>query len=141
MPKGSTMAYRIRVLLVDDHLMFREGLRTLLQSYPDIDVVEEANDGAEALVKASTVQPAVVVMDISMPKMDGVAATRLLKTQHAHIPVLGLSVTGQGYQVEAMIKAGAEKVLTKEKAVDELYDAIQRAAASPVSRRRRKRRA
>jgi DNA-binding NarL/FixJ family response regulator len=109
--------------------MFREGLRTLLQSYPDIDVVEEAKDGAEALVKASAVQPAVVVMDISMPKMDGVAATRLLKTQHAHIPVLGLSVTGQGYQVEAMLKAGAEKVLTKEKAVDELYDAIKRAAA------------
>ena len=121
--------HRIRVLLVDDHLMFREGLRTLLQSYPDIDVVEEANDGAEALVKASTARPAVVVMDISMPKMDGVAATRLLKSQHAHIPVLGLSVTGQGYQVEAMLKAGADKVLTKEKAVDELYDAIKRAAA------------
>ena len=63
------MAHRIRVLLVDDHLMFREGLRTLLQSYPDIDVVEEAKDGAEALVKASAVQPAVVVMDISMKRL------------------------------------------------------------------------
>jgi DNA-binding NarL/FixJ family response regulator len=121
--------HRIRVLLVDDHLMFREGLRTLLQSYPDIDVVDEANDGAEAVSKVPRVQPAVVVMDISMPKMDGIAATRVLKSRHAHIPVLGLSVTGHGYQVDAMLKAGAVEVLTKEKAVDELYDAIKKAAA------------
>jgi DNA-binding NarL/FixJ family response regulator len=122
------IAQRIRVLLVDDHLMFRQGLRTLLQSYPDIDVVEEANDGAEALSKVPAAQPAVIVMDISMPKMDGIAATRLLKSQHSHIPVLGLSVTGQGYQVDAMLKAGAVKVLTKERAVDELYEAIKTAA-------------
>jgi DNA-binding NarL/FixJ family response regulator len=69
------------------------------------------------------------VMDISMPKMDGVAATRVLKRRHAHIPILGLSVAGHGNQVEAMLKAGAITVLTKEKAVDELYDAIKRAAA------------
>ena len=72
-------AQRIRVLLVDDHTMFRQGLRTLLQSYPDIEVVDEASDGAEAVSKVSAVQPAVVVMDISMPRMDGVAATRLLR--------------------------------------------------------------
>ena len=122
-------AQRIRVLLVDDHMMFRQGLRTLLQSYPDIEVVAEASDGAEAVSKAYTVQPAVVVMDISMPKMDGVAATRLLKSQQTQVTVLGLSVTGQGYQVDAMLKAGAVKVLTKEKAVDELYDSIREAAA------------
>lgn len=121
-------AQRIRVLLVDDHMMFRQGLRTLLQSYPDIEVVAEASDGAEAVSKAYTVQPAVVVMDISMPKMDGVAATRLLKSQQSQVTVLGLSVTGQGYQVDAMLKAGAVKVLTKEKAVDELYDSIKQAA-------------
>ena len=121
--------HRIRVLLVDDHLMFREGLRTLLQSYPDIDVVDEANDGAEAVSKVPRVQPAVVVMDISMPKMDGIVATRVLKSRHGHIPILGLSVMGQGFQVVAMLKAGAVKVLTKEKAVDELYDAIKKAAA------------
>ena len=122
-------AQRIRVLLVDDHTMFRQGLRALLQSYPDIEVVDEASDGAEAVSKVSAVQPAVVVMDISMPKMDGVAATRLLKSHHSQVTVLGLSVTGQGYQVEAMLKAGAVKVLTKEKAVDELYDCIKNAAA------------
>ena len=116
---------RIRVLLVDDHRMFRQGLRSLLQSYPDIDVVDEAGDGAEAVSKVAMLQPAVVVMDISMPKMDGVAATRLVKSQHSQVTVLGLSVTGQGYQVEAMLKAGAAKVLTKEKAVDELYDSIK----------------
>jgi DNA-binding NarL/FixJ family response regulator len=120
---------RIKVLLVDDHLMFRQGLRSLLQSYPDIDVIAEASDGEEAVSKVATHQPAVVVMDISMPKMDGVAATRLLKSQHSHVTVLGLSVTGQGYQVDAMLKAGAAKVLTKEKAVDDLYDSIKSAAA------------
>ena len=103
---------RIRVLLVDDHMMFRQGLRTLLQCYPDIEVVAEASDGAEAVSKASTVQPAVVVMDISMPKMDGVAATRLLKSQYSQVTVLGLSVTGQGYQVEAMLMSALFKLLT-----------------------------
>ena len=122
-------AQRIRVLLVDDHTMFRQGLRTLLQSYPDIEVVDEASDGAEAVSKVSAAQPAVVVMDISMPRMDGVAATRLLKSQHSQVTVLGLSVTGQGYQVDAMLKAGAVKVLTKERAVDELYECIKNAAA------------
>jgi DNA-binding NarL/FixJ family response regulator len=120
---------RIRVLLVDDHLMFRQCLRTLLDSYADIEVIDEASDGAEAVSKVSTLQPTVVVMDISMPKLDGVAATRLLKTQHSQLPVLGLSVAGQGHQVEAMLKAGAVEVLTKENAVDELYDAIKKAAA------------
>lgn len=118
---------RIRVLIVDDHLMFRQGLRTLLQSYPDIDVVDEAGDGAEAVSKVAALRPAVVVMDISMPRMDGVAATRLVKSQHSHVTVLGLSVTGQGYQVEAMLKAGAAEVLTKDRAVDELYDSIKNA--------------
>jgi len=122
-------AQRIRVLLVDDHTMFRQGLRTLLQSYPDIEVVDEASDGAEAVSKVSAVQPAVVVMDISMPRMDGVAATRLLKSQHSQVTVLGLSVTGHGYQVDAMLKAGAVQVLTKERAVDELYECIKNAAA------------
>jgi DNA-binding NarL/FixJ family response regulator len=121
-------AQRIRVLIVDDHLMFRQGLRTLLQSYPDIDVVDEAGDGAEAVSKVAAHHPSVVVMDISMPKMDGVAATRVLKSQHSQVTVLGLSVTGQGYQVEAMLKAGAAEVLTKDRAVDELYDSIKNAA-------------
>jgi len=122
-------AQRIRVLLVDDHTMFRQGLRTLLQSYPDIEVVDEAGDGAEAVSKVSAVLPTVVVMDISMPRMDGVAATRHLKSQHAQVTVVGLSVTGQGYQVDAMLRAGAVKVLTKERAVDELYDCIKSSAA------------
>ena len=120
-------AQRIRVLLVDDHVMFRQGLRTLLQCYPDIDVVDEAGDGAEAVSKVAAVQPAVVVMDISMPKMDGVAATRLLKSRHSQVTVVGLSVTGVAYQIEAMLKAGAVKVVTKERAVDDLYDSIKKA--------------
>jgi DNA-binding NarL/FixJ family response regulator len=120
----------IRVVLVDDHTMIRQGLRTVLQSYPNINVVGEASDGEEAVVKVRNLQPSVVVMDIAMPKMDGITATRLVKTQFPHISVVGLSVTSKSYQVDAMLKAGAFEIVTKEKAVDELYGAIQKAVAA-----------
>jgi DNA-binding NarL/FixJ family response regulator len=120
----------IRVVLVDDHTMIRQGLRTVLQSYSNIEVVGEAGDGEEAVLKVKNLQPSVVVMDIAMPKMDGIAATRLVKTQFPHIAVLGLSVTAKSYQVDAMLKAGAFEIVTKEKAVDELYGAIQKAVAA-----------
>ena len=76
------------------------------------------------------IHTAIVVMDIIMPKMDGIAATRLIKTNYPDIAVLGLSVTPHSYHIDAMIKAGAFEVLTKEKAVHELYSAIQRAVAA-----------
>ena len=124
------IARLVRVLLVDDHTMVRQGLRSILQTYPNLEVVGEASTGEEAVDGAGKLRPAVVVMDIAMPKMDGIAATRLIKTNFPHIAVLGLSVNTQGYHVDAMLKAGAFEVLTKEKAVNELYGAIQRAVAS-----------
>ena len=120
----------IRVLLVDDHLMVRQGLRNVLQAYPNIEVVGEAGNGEEAVSIVGKLHPAVVVMDIIMPKMDGVAATRLIRTNYPDIAVLGLSVTPHSYHIDAMIKAGAFEVLTKEKAVHELYSEIQRAVAA-----------
>jgi DNA-binding NarL/FixJ family response regulator len=120
----------IRVLLVDDHVIVRQGLRSVLQSYPNLDVVGDASDGEEAVLKVGSLRPSVVVMDIVMPKMDGIAATRLVKTQHPQVAVLGLSVTAHSYHVDAMLKAGAFEVVTKEKAVDDLYGAIQRAVAA-----------
>ena len=120
----------IRVLLVDDHVMVRQGLRSVLQSYPNLDVVGDASDGEEAVLKVGSLRPSVVVMDIIMPKMDGIAATRLVKIQHPQVAVLGLSVTAHSYHVDAMLKAGAFEVVTKEKAVDDLYGAIQRAVAA-----------
>jgi DNA-binding NarL/FixJ family response regulator len=123
-------AVHIRVLLADDQPMVRQALRSALQDYPNIEVVGEASDGDEAVAAASKLQPSVIVMDISMSKMDGITATRLIKTQHPHIGVVGLSVHLQDYQLEAMQQAGAFEVLSKDNAVTELYSAVQRAIAS-----------
>ena len=99
-------AQKIRVLIVDDHVMVRQGLRAVLQSYPNIDVVGEAGNGEEALSSVAKLQPTIVVMDISMPSLDGIGATRLIKTQYPQIAVLGLSVNAPSYHVDAMLKAG-----------------------------------
>ena len=125
-----TAAQKIRVLIVDDHVMVRQGLRALLMSYPNLEVVGEAGNGEEAVSIAAKLQPTIVVMDIGMPSLDGIGATRLIKTQYPQMAVLGLSVNAPTYHVDAMLKAGAFEVLTKEKAVDELYSAIQRATAA-----------
>jgi len=125
-----TTAQKIRVLIVDDHVMVRQGLRAVLQSYPNIDVVGEAGNGEEAISSVPKLQPTIVVMDIGMPSLDGIGATRLIKMQYPQIAVLGLSVNAPSYHVDAMLKAGAFDVITKEKAVDELYNAIQRATAA-----------
>lgn len=125
-----TAAEKIRVLIADDHVMVRQGLRAVLQSYPNIDVVGEAGSGEEAIASVAKLQPTIVVMDIGMPSLDGIGATRLIKAQYPHIAVLGLSVSAPTYQVDAMLKAGACDVVTKEKAVDELYSAIKKVTAA-----------
>jgi DNA-binding NarL/FixJ family response regulator len=123
-------AVHIRVLLADDQAMVRRALRSALQDYPNIEVVGEASDGEEAVAAASKLQPSVIVMDISMSKMDGITATRLIKAQHPQIVVVGLSVHLKDQQVDAMQHAGAFEVLSKDNAVNELYSAVQRAIAS-----------
>jgi DNA-binding NarL/FixJ family response regulator len=110
--------------------MVRQGLRSALEAYPNIEVVGEAENGEEAVSKAERLEPTVVVMDINMEKMDGITATRFIKTQNPQIVVLGVSVEAKDYEVYAMQKAGAVEVLTKDKAVNDLYAAIQRAVAS-----------
>ena len=124
------IARPIRVLLVDDQTIIRQGLRSALGAYPNIEVVGEAGDGEEAVERAAKLQPTVVVMDISMPKRDGISATQLIKAQHAQIAVVGLSVNPKDYQVYAMQKAGAFEVLNKDQPVTDLYGAIQRAVAA-----------
>jgi len=123
-------AQKIRVLIVDDHAMVRQGLRAVLQSYPNIEVVGEAANGEEGVSSVQKLQPTAIVMDIGMPNLDGIGATRMIKMQYPQIAVVGLSVNAPSFHVDAMLKAGAFEVLTKEKAVDELYSAIQRAIAA-----------
>ncbi len=124
----------IRVLLVDDHAMLRQCLRSTLKACPNIAVVGEASDGDEALLCVANLQPAVVVMDINMPRMDGITATRLIKEQYSDIAVIGLSFGQEQYQISAMQKAGALHVIAKENAQAELCSAIERAviAVQPV---------
>jgi DNA-binding NarL/FixJ family response regulator len=119
----------IRVLLVDDHAMVRQGLRCALEVYPNIEVVGEASDGDQAVQSVAKVQPTVVVMDIVMPKMDGIAATRLIKAQYPQTAVVGLTRDLKDYTAYSMKKAGASDVVDKQNAVGELYEAIQRALA------------
>jgi two-component system, NarL family, invasion response regulator UvrY len=121
----------IRVLLVDDHRILREGLRSCLESISTIEVVGEACNGEEAMRCIKELQPQVVVMDIKMPKMDGVTATRLMTGQYPDVAVVGLSVTEDQYHKTAMERAGAFGVITKGKqGLDELCGAIEKAAAT-----------
>ena len=115
---------QIRVLLVDDHAMVRQGLRAVLESYPDVNVVGEAWNGEEAVACAERLQPTIVVMDIHMPKMNGIKATAQITSRFPGIIVIGLSVQAGGENEVAMRNAGAAILLPKEAAVDELYQAI-----------------
>jgi DNA-binding NarL/FixJ family response regulator len=131
----------IRVLLVDDHRILREGLRSCLKSVPNIEVVGEACNGEEAMMCIGKLQPQVVVMDINMPKMDGVTATRLMTGRYPDVAVVGLSIADDRYNKVAMERAGAFGVMTKGKqSVDELCREIEKAAAtmSFISNLRRK---
>ena len=118
---------RTRVVLVDDHAMMRQGLRGMLESYPDVKVVGEAWNGEEAVACVEELRPAIVVMDIHMPKLNGIEATALIKSRYPDTIVIGLSVNANVVDREAMKRAGAMMLLPKEAAVEELYRAIQQA--------------
>jgi DNA-binding NarL/FixJ family response regulator len=118
---------RIRLVIAEDHTVLRYTLRSVLKQYPDIEIVGEAANGEDAVLKAVELEPAIVLMDINMPKLDGIAATRRIKAHSSRIAVLGLSVHGDGYSTDAMLTAGAVAVIRKEKTIEDLYPAIQRA--------------
>jgi CheY-like chemotaxis protein len=120
---------RISVLLVDDHRIVRQGLSNLLQLEPDLEVVAEAEDGANALKLARQWRPDVVVTDVSMPGMDGVELTRALLWEMPNIKILGLSMHIEKDVAAAMREAGAIGYLTKGGATEDLIAAI-RACAS-----------
>jgi DNA-binding NarL/FixJ family response regulator len=104
----------VRVLLVDDQALFREALATLLATRDDIDVVGEAGNGAEALSRAAELTPDVVLMDLRMPVLDGVAATRRLRLAHASVQVIALTTFDDDEDVFAALRAGAVGYLLKD---------------------------
>jgi DNA-binding NarL/FixJ family response regulator len=123
----------VQVLLVDDHKMVRQGLRSVLESYADVEVVGEAWDGLEAVHAVDQLRPSVVVMDINMPRMNGIDATAWIKARYPNTIVIGLSVNAGSSSQEAMKRAGAATLITKEAAVERLYNSIHEAVESSKS--------
>jgi DNA-binding NarL/FixJ family response regulator len=119
----------IRVLLVDDHTILREGVRALLTDEPEIVVVGEAGDGEEALEKVETLHPDIVLMDMVMPRMNGLEATGHIKRRHPETKVLILSMYDDDEYVQQVIQAGASGYLLKGMAADDLVLAIREVQA------------
>lgn len=119
----------IRILLVDDQALFREGLRTLLSVWPDLEVVGEANNGQEALDLAPKIRPDVVLMDLRMPVLDGVAATRRLLAHTPQVKVIVLTTFDDDDHVFDGLRAGAVGYLLKDVPSEKLVEAIRAAAA------------
>ena len=118
----------IRVLLVEDHETVREGLRMLLQSQPDIEVVGEAANGRLAVEYSSRLRPQVVIMDLSIPEMNGLAATQAIKRESPNTAVVALTRHDDAAFVDELTKAGASAYVLKQSASRELLDAIRVAA-------------
>jgi DNA-binding NarL/FixJ family response regulator len=126
------MPGRIRVLIVDDHAMVRRGMRDFLDLHDDLEVVGEAADGHGALEAAAALRPDVVVMDLMMPGMDGIAATTELKARHPAIEVIAITSYVEEDRITAAIEAGATGFLLKDAEADDLAGAIRAARAGEV---------
>ena len=116
---------KIKVLLADDHAMMRGGLRMLLEQNSELAVVGEAEDGRETVRLAKKLSPDVIVMDIAMPDMNGIEATRQIFADRPNSKVIALSMHSDRHFVSEMLKAGATAYLLKQCAVDELITAIK----------------
>ena len=119
-----------RVLLVDDHAMVRQGLRAMLDHYPDLFIIGEAADGREALSITRKRTPDVIIMDINMPRMDGIEATKRIKKERPETVIIAVSVNDSPQVRESMQQAGASAFVSKEEAGARLYETIM-AMASP----------
>ncbi len=115
----------IRLLLVDDHSILRAGLRMLFAAEPDLQIVGEAGSGAEAIDAVRTLRPDVVIMDVAMPGMNGIEATRQIKELHPEIAVLALTMHEDEQYFFEMLNAGASGYIPKRAAPDDLIAAIR----------------
>lgn len=117
----------IKILIADDHQLFREGLARVLNDMPEMTVVASASNGEEAIARAAETKPNVILMDLNMPVLDGVEATRRLRVTQPQSHILMLTVSEQEQHLFAAIRAGARGYLLKSMACDDLIDAIRRA--------------
>jgi len=116
---------KIRIFLADDHLILREGIRLLLEKVPDIEMVGEADDGEEAVTGVEQLMPDVVLMDITMPRLNGLEATRQIKQKHPQIKVLILTMHETDQYLSEMLEAGASGYIVKATNSIELISAIR----------------
>jgi DNA-binding NarL/FixJ family response regulator len=114
----------VRILLADDHKIIREGLRSLIEKQPDMEVVAETQDGLTAVRLTQKLSPDVVIMDIGMPEMNGIEATREIVSSAKSIRIIALSMHSDKRFVLEMLKAGASGYLLKDSAFEELVSAI-----------------
>jgi NarL family two-component system response regulator LiaR len=119
----------IRVLIADDHSMVRAGLATFIKVKPDLDLVGEARNGDEALRLCEQIQPDVILMDLVMPRLDGVAATRVIRERWPQVQIIALTSFKDKEMVHDALRAGAISYLLKDVSVDELAEAIRAAHA------------
>jgi DNA-binding NarL/FixJ family response regulator len=124
---------RIRVLLADDHAVMRQGLTSLLRDEPDIEVIGEAVDGLAAVELARELAPDVILMDLSMPKVNGIDATRMIHSARPEIRIIGLSMFQEPQQAQAMLDAGAVAYLTKSGPAESLVSTIRNCAAGETA--------
>lgn len=115
----------IKVLIADDHQLFREGLVNLLSSAPDVEVIAEAEDGKEATEKTKKLKPDVLLIDIGMPNMNGIEATRILKKDMPELKIIAVSMHSDRQFVKGILEAGADGYLLKNCTYRQLIDAIQ----------------
>jgi DNA-binding NarL/FixJ family response regulator len=120
---------RLRILLADDHVTVRHGLKLLIDGQPDMQVVSEASDGNGAVLLAASTKPDVVVLDISMPGMNGLAATKKLKEQQPGMAIITLTRHSDDAYLQELLRAGVSGYVLKQSAPTELLQAIRAAAA------------
>jgi len=120
---------RIRILLADDHAVVRQGFKMILGAEPDMEIVGEAANGREAVALAEEVRPDVVVMDVAMPELNGIEATRRLAASVPHARVLALSMHKDSVYVREILRAGARGYVLKESIAGDLVKAVRAVAA------------
>ncbi len=120
---------RIRLVIADDHAIVRRGVRLMLQSQPDMEIVGEAEDGEDAVHQAEMLRPNVVIMDLAMPKLPGIEATRLIRQRWPEVHVLGLTMHEDQEYFFQLVQAGASGYVVKGASPDDLLSGVRAVAA------------